>query len=117
MTVMDAVVSWRLPRTPAIAQLIVLNNSVLFACVSMYLGTGWSLVLFSFSIADQLTPGLWWDAAVAAVRGVLAKAGFFKVLLLGLAAFWKVIAVGGVAAIAAISSFVKRFTRRDPPTG
>jgi hypothetical protein len=41
-----------------------------------------------------------------------------KVLLMGLAAFWKVIAVGGVAAVAAIGSFVKRLTRRDtPPLG
>ena len=39
-------------------------------------------------------------------------------LLVGLAAFWKVIAVGGVAAVAAIGSFVKRLTRRDtPPMG
>jgi hypothetical protein len=56
MAVIVSVASWQLRRTPAIARLIVLNNSVLFACVSMYLGTGWSLVLFSFSIADQLTP-------------------------------------------------------------
>jgi uncharacterized membrane-anchored protein len=49
---------------------------------------------------------------------VLAKAGFFKVLLVGLAAFWKVIAVGGVAAVAAIGSFIKRLTRRNtPPVG
>ncbi len=32
------------------------NRSFLFACCSMYLGTGWSLLLFSFSIADQLNP-------------------------------------------------------------
>jgi uncharacterized membrane-anchored protein len=45
--------------------------------------------------------------------GVLAKAGFFKVLLVGIAAFWKVIAVAGVAVIAAIGSFIKRLIRRD----
>jgi len=28
---------------------------MLFLCASMYLGTGWSLVLFSFPIAPQLT--------------------------------------------------------------
>lgn len=33
-----------------------LNKAVLFACVSMYFGTGWSLVLFSFPLAPQLTP-------------------------------------------------------------
>jgi len=35
--------------------LIVLNHSVLFLCTSMYLGTGWSLILFSFPIAPKLT--------------------------------------------------------------
>ncbi|MBN1209217.1 MAG: hypothetical protein JXB05_30445 [Myxococcaceae bacterium] len=32
-----------------------LNACLLFLCASMYLGTGWSLVLFSFPIASQLT--------------------------------------------------------------
>lgn len=32
-----------------------LNACLLFLCASMYLGTGWSLVLFSFPIAPQLT--------------------------------------------------------------
>lgn len=36
--------------------LLVLNHSLLLLCASMYLGTGWSLVLFSFPIAPQLTP-------------------------------------------------------------
>ena len=31
------------------------SYAVLFLCASMYLGTGWSLVLFSFPIAPQLT--------------------------------------------------------------
>lgn len=35
--------------------LLILNNAVLFLCTSIYLGTGWSLVLFSFPIAPQLT--------------------------------------------------------------
>lgn len=35
--------------------LITLNHALLFLCTSMYLGTGWSLVLFSFPIAPQLT--------------------------------------------------------------
>ncbi len=33
------------------------NRALLFACVSMYFGTGWSLVLFSFPVASQLTVG------------------------------------------------------------
>jgi MFS superfamily sulfate permease-like transporter len=32
-----------------------LNACLLFLCTSMYLGTGWSLVLFSFPVAPQLT--------------------------------------------------------------
>ncbi|MDI1483406.1 acetoacetate decarboxylase family protein [Polyangium sp. y55x31] len=32
-----------------------LNACLLFLCASMYLGTGWSLVLFTFPIAPQLT--------------------------------------------------------------
>jgi len=35
--------------------LLAVNHSVLFLCVSMYLGTGWSLVLFSFPVVPQLT--------------------------------------------------------------
>jgi hypothetical protein len=35
--------------------LLSINHSLLFLCVSMYLGTGWSLILFSFPIAPQLT--------------------------------------------------------------
>ena len=35
--------------------LLILNNALLFLCASMYLGTGWSLLLFSFPIAPQLT--------------------------------------------------------------
>ncbi|RKG64378.1 DUF1772 domain-containing protein [Corallococcus sp. CA054B] len=31
------------------------NACLLFLCTSMYLGTGWSLVLFTFPIAPQLT--------------------------------------------------------------
>jgi hypothetical protein len=35
--------------------LLILNNAVLFLCTSIYLGTGWSLLLFSFPIEPQLT--------------------------------------------------------------
>jgi hypothetical protein len=35
--------------------IIALNTSLLFMCVSMYFGTGWSLVLFSFPLSPQLT--------------------------------------------------------------
>lgn len=36
-------------------KLFTVNHSLLFLCTSMYLGTGWSLVLFSFPIAPELT--------------------------------------------------------------
>lgn len=36
--------------------LIVIDALFLFFCASIYLGTGWSLVLFSFPIASRLTP-------------------------------------------------------------
>jgi hypothetical protein len=36
-------------------RLLILNHALLFLCASMYLGTGGSLVLFSFPIAPQLT--------------------------------------------------------------
>jgi hypothetical protein len=36
--------------------LLVIKSSSLFLCVSMYLGTGWSLLLFSFTILPSVTP-------------------------------------------------------------
>jgi len=36
-------------------KLLTLNHALLFLCASMYLGTGLSLILFSFPTADQLT--------------------------------------------------------------
>jgi len=36
-------------------RLLIINHSVLFLCTAMYLGTGWSMVLFSFPIAPELT--------------------------------------------------------------
>jgi hypothetical protein len=38
-----------------ITRLLGVNHAILFLCVSMYLGTGWSMVLFSFPVAPQLT--------------------------------------------------------------
>jgi hypothetical protein len=35
--------------------ILVVNHSLLFLCISMYFGTGWSLMLFSFPVASQLT--------------------------------------------------------------
>ena len=47
--------------------LLLLNHSLLFLCVSMYLGTGWSLVLFSFPTAPHLTPDNYYYAFVPQV--------------------------------------------------
>jgi len=44
-----------------------LSHSLLFLCVSMYVGTGWSLVLFSFPIAPQLTPATYYNQFVPQV--------------------------------------------------
>lgn len=43
-------------RSETKTTLLGLNHSLLFLCTSMYLGTGWSLILFSFPIVPELTP-------------------------------------------------------------
>jgi hypothetical protein len=57
--------------------LLMLNKAVLFACVSMYFGTGWSLVLFSFPTAGELTPSTYY---MQFVPQVAAATAFFKVM-------------------------------------
>lgn len=52
--------------------LLVVNHSVLFLCVSMYLGTGWSMVLFSFPSAPHLTPDNYYYALVPQVAAATA---------------------------------------------
>lgn len=48
--------------------LLVASYMLLFACTSMYFGTGWSLVLFSFPTADQLTPDNYYSHFVPQVE-------------------------------------------------
>ncbi len=48
--------------------LLVASHSVLFLCTSMYLGTGWSLVLFSFPVAPHLTVGNYYYVFVPQVQ-------------------------------------------------
>ena len=48
------------------------NKILLLACTSMYFGTGWSLVLFSFPIADQLTPENYYMQFVPQVQAATA---------------------------------------------
>lgn len=47
--------------------LIVVNDLALFACTSMYLGTGWSLVLFSFPSRPSLTIDNYYDQFIPQV--------------------------------------------------
>lgn len=54
-------------RTGVKRRLLILNHSLLFLCVSMYLGTGWSMVLFSFPTARHLTPANYYYAFVPQV--------------------------------------------------
>jgi hypothetical protein len=64
----------------------VANAALLLACASMYFGTGWSLVLFSFPIAPRLTPATY---ALPFVLPVEAATHFFTymtiVMLVGAA--------------------------------
>lgn len=57
--------------------LVVLNALVLLACVSIYLGTGVSLVFFQFPGADKLTPDNYYDQFVPQVQ---AATRFFTVM-------------------------------------
>jgi hypothetical protein len=49
-------------------KLLVLNKALLFAFASMYFGTGWSLILFTFPIAPKLTPDNYYDQFVPQVH-------------------------------------------------
>lgn len=56
---------------------LTLNSSFLFLCVSMYLGTGWSMVLFSFPMTPQLTVDTYYLPFVLPVE---AATQFFTVM-------------------------------------
>jgi len=55
----------------------VTDSLVLFLCTSMYLGTGWSLILFSFPTAKDLRPDNYYDQFVPQVE---AATRFFTVM-------------------------------------
>jgi hypothetical protein len=57
--------------------LVIINDTVLLACASMYLGTGWSIILFSFPIAPKLTPDNYFLQFVPQVR---AATRFFTIM-------------------------------------
>lgn len=56
---------------------LVTNNLFLSLCTSMYLGTGWSLALFSFPMASKLTPDNYYNQFVPQVT---AATKFFTVM-------------------------------------
>ncbi len=59
------------------SRLFILNDLLLLLFVSMYLGTGWSLVLFSFPIAPKLTVDNYY---MQFVPQVTAATRFFTVM-------------------------------------
>jgi hypothetical protein len=73
---------------------LAINNLFLFLCASMYLGTGWSLVLFSFPIAPKLRPDNYYNQFVPQVT---AATKFFTVMTVLMIASAIVMIIGGPA--------------------
>lgn len=67
-------------------KLLTLNHSLLFLCTSMYLGTGWSLILFSFPIAEQLTPDTYYLQFVPQVAAATHFFTYMTMVMLACAA-------------------------------
>lgn len=63
-------------------KLLVANHSLLFLCTSMYLGTGWSLVLFSFPVASQLTPDTYYLQFVPQVEAATQFFTYMTIVML-----------------------------------
>jgi len=66
--------------------LIRLNDALLFACVSMYFGTGWSLILFQFPIIPKLTPDNYYMQFVPAVDAATKFFTYMTIVMMILAA-------------------------------
>lgn len=65
--------------------LLAFAYSVLFLCASMYLGTGWSLVLFSFPTAPQLTIDNYYLQFVPQIAAATHFFTYVTVLMIALA--------------------------------
>ncbi|KAA5541198.1 anthrone oxygenase family protein [Adhaeribacter rhizoryzae] len=65
--------------------LLGLNHSLLFLCTSMYLGTGWSLILFSFPIVPELTPANYYLQFVPQVTAATQFFTYMTVVMLATA--------------------------------
>lgn len=72
------------------ATLLTINHALLFLCVSMYFGTGWSLVLFSFPVASQLTVDNYY---LQFVPQVTAATRFFTYMTMAMIAFCAVMLI------------------------
>ncbi len=72
-------------------KLLSINKLILFACTSMYFGTGWSLILFSFPIASELTPDNYYMQFVPQVQ---AATKFFTYMTMVMMASSIVFAIG-----------------------
>jgi hypothetical protein len=71
---------------------LAINNLFLFLCTAMYLGTGWSLVLFSFPIVPKLRPDNYYDQFVPQVT---AATKFFTVMTVLMAVSAILMIIGG----------------------
>lgn len=67
-------------------QLINLNHCLLFLCASMYLGTGLSLVLFSFPSADKFTVANYYDQFVPQVTAATHFFTYMTIVMIACAA-------------------------------
>ncbi len=67
------------------------NAVFLLACAAMYFGTGWSLVLFSFPVAPQLTPANYHLQFIPQVEAATRFLTVMTVLMLiaGLVMVWR----------------------------
>lgn len=63
-------------------KLLTLNKIILFACASMYFGTGWSLILFSFPGAADLTPDNYYMQFVPQVQAATAFFTYMTMLMM-----------------------------------
>jgi hypothetical protein len=66
-------------------KLLTLNHSLLFLCTSIYLGTGWSLVLFSFPVAPSLTTDNYYMQFVPQVTAATKFLTWLTLLMIALA--------------------------------
>jgi hypothetical protein len=63
-------------------RLIVFNASFLFLTTAMYLGTGWSMWLFQFPVAPQLTPTTYYWVFVPQVAAATSFFTWMTILML-----------------------------------